>query len=60
MQNFGVPKYIYEAESTKIIQFVVLNLLLLPVVLVRDLSALSHFNLLGIISIIYIIIIVVI
>ena len=44
---------------TLYLQVLGLNLLLLPVVLVRDLSALAHFNLVGILAIMYVIMVVI-
>ncbi len=55
-ETFGMSEELANSEKMKWITIVTLNILMLPVVLKRNLSALAHFNFLGILAIGYVII----
>ena len=58
LKSFGVSADIADADSTKYIQVIVMNLLLLPICLMRDLSAMASFNFMGIIAIAYFVVLI--
>ena len=59
LSKFGVDDDTANGDTVKYAQVVALNLILMPVCLKKDLSGLSHFNLFGILAILYLVILIV-
>jgi len=59
LDKFGFDKKTATNDIMKYSQVAVLNVILLPICLMKDLSALSSFNFLGILAIIYLVFVIV-
>ena len=60
LKKFHVSDETADGNMVKYGQIIGMNLLLMPICLMRDLSSLAHFNLLGIIAILYIVTVIIV